>query len=187
MKRGMFDCETLAIPGKAVVLSIGACVWENGKITNKLYFELDAEDQKKKNRIISPDTLTWWNAQKTQMPEGNVDPKLALKDLMALMADCDEVWSRGIADERWIDSLCEDYEVEKSWDFRKVRDSRTLDTFGEASWRPNKPPVSHNSLDDAVQQALDVQYVLDIVEPVFEVKKQYGFWKRLWLKFTGDK
>ena len=183
----MIDLETLSTERNAVVLSIGACIWENGRVTNKLYFELDVEPQKEKGRHISSSTLTWWNAQKTQIPEGNVDPRLALKDLMALMSQADEVWSRGSRDDVWLETLCEDFEVERSWQYNQWRDCRTLDSLGESFYRPDRPPVLHNALDDACQQAMDVSYILDKVGVIEDVEETYGFLRRLWLRFVGGK
>ncbi len=185
MKRIMIDCETLSTEHNAVVLSIGAAVWEDGKIINKFYRELEVDTQKALGRHISSSTLTWWNAQKTPMPEGSADVKKALSNLMVLCSDCDEIWSRGYTDDMWIETLCKDFGILKGWKYWQWRDARTVDTFG--IYRQDKPPVLHNALDDACQQAMDVQYVLDQVNELEQISEAYGFWKRLWLCFAGGK
>ena len=56
----MVDCETLAVNANAVVLSIGACVYNAEGIKDAIELFPSVSQQVEAGREISDDTLMWW-------------------------------------------------------------------------------------------------------------------------------
>ncbi len=72
MRELMFDLETLDTKPSAIVLSVGAVVWETFKtdtgilgwhVINRFYRILDIQSQAEKKRTVSESTLVWWQRQ----------------------------------------------------------------------------------------------------------------------------
>lgn len=63
MNHMMIDLETLATSANALIISVGACVFDEEKIIRKGYWVLNQTEQYKKGRAISVDTVRWWMEQ----------------------------------------------------------------------------------------------------------------------------
>lgn len=63
MEHMMIDLETLDTRASAVIVSVGAVVFNKEGILREGYYVLDMDEQIKRGRTISPDTVRWWMQQ----------------------------------------------------------------------------------------------------------------------------
>ena len=179
-KMFILDCETLSTRDNAVVLSIGmtfitdmdnANTSYNELLTRGIHFKLNREEQIKKNRHISQSTVDWWKSQgdaaKTVLSSDGALPFYAyfttLKTYLeqnGYSSKTDYVFSRGLIDQRWLDTLCEDFGVSEPlipyWNFRETRTALELLT-GNPNGRvfiDEKTFIKHNALHDCAMDAL---------------------------------
>ena len=171
----MLDLETLDVKPSAVVLSIGAVVFD--RYTRQqgptFYVELTnhLDDQLKNGRTVSGSTVAWWMRQspearrvfeeKETSPE-RCTPMYALstfidfcrehkvKYIWAKDPDFDVVILRSMFEAYGVDDLQFPFNYSKARAVRTVLDMPfALVNLGT--------PVAHNALADAVAQATDIQ------------------------------
>lgn len=169
----IIDCETLSLKDNAVILSMGLThvtpedvdVTFSDLVNRGLYIKLDREEQKKLNRNVSETTLDWWALQ-----EGNAkdvfseDNTVKFEEYSKLLYDyfkntCfdggqdDVIFTRGLIDCRWLDSLFEDFNSPKLFPYWCTRDVRTALELCTGSPNGNvklpKEFVKHHALHDA--------------------------------------
>lgn len=165
------DLETLSTSPAAVILSIGAvAIDQDTGVKHKFYSPCSRASQA--GRKIDMSTLDWWSKQ-------SAEARTALDQAEA--PDCTSLFDALTALTNWIGALGEDHDVyvwgnganfdvailehaykERSdfvpWNFRKVRDMRTLYQitllFGlDIKGTAPRVGVHHNALDDAEFQA----------------------------------
>lgn len=161
MKRISIDIESLSLAHNALVLSIGAVVFDpQTGLGEEFYVVLNRHEQG--TRRMSIDTVVWWIAQAAEKPEAaalfNETPRDIVVALTMLNNFCGtepfEIWARGPQfDIVVLNSLYEDNGLRPPWRHNLVRDQRTL-----CAYMPLKEfeGVQHNALDDARQQARNV-------------------------------
>jgi hypothetical protein len=159
----MIDIETLSTEHNAVVLSIGAVKFTEEEVTEDTFYrELDRESQEA-DRHVSKRTLEWWSTQENPPPKGDYDPEQALQELSYFCGDCEEFWFRGPTfDAVILENLADQYHVSVPWKFWQICDARTFDSLQMP--RHDKKKVSHNALEDAIEQAKDVVHVFDEID-----------------------
>lgn len=167
----MLDLETLATTPDACILSIGAVEFnpysEEFLVRKQFYVTVDIAQ----GRTISQDTLWWWmqqgkEAQRVFNPEEARILEDALVDFARWIEEdtdfvhadkkVDEVWSNGADfDIPIILSAAAELDIVMPWSFRTHRCFRTLRALYPNVKAPAKPEtsVSHNALDDAINQA----------------------------------
>ena len=163
----MIDIETLSTEHNAVVLSIGAVKFTEEKVTeDTFYMELNREFQEERlQRHVSESTLDWWATQDNDPPNGEHKPGYVLSNLFKFCNDCEEFWFRGPTfDAVILEDLAKPYGFSAyiPWKFWQIRDARTFDSLHMP--RHDKKKVSHNALEDAIEQAKDVVHVFDEIE-----------------------
>lgn len=161
----MIDIETLSTEHNAVVLSIGAVKFTEEEVTeDKFYVELDQDVQTDGlNRDVKQSTLDWWQEQVNDPPNGTVIPQDAIEMLKDFCKDCEEFWFRGPTfDAVILENLASNVGRSIPWKFWQIRDARTFDSLQMP--RHDKKKVSHNALEDAIEQAKDVVNVFDEIE-----------------------
>ena len=152
----MIDIEALDTVNSAIVLSVGAVLFDLSGTHRELYLKPSIVQQIVLGRTSSKSTIDWWKEQTIPIPEGTgslIGVFTSLKEMTAV-AEC--VWFRGPTyDHCILEHLAGQLDIELPWKFWQVRDSRTLDSFSERRTR-SKEAVAHNALSDAKEQALDV-------------------------------
>lgn len=161
MNKLMIDIETLSTQPNAVVLSIGAVVFNHNGILDSFYTVLDAEIQV--TRDICHETIKWWNNQDYRIKEelfGNPyksHPKFSLDTLneFITMFNPSEIWANGPDfDCVILNSLSSDFISVNILDFKQFRCFRTLKKLIPLdSSEITKNPNAHNALADAEWQA----------------------------------
>lgn len=179
MKHIMLDLETLDTVSSAVVLSIGAVVFdpETDALGDKFYVEMteDTGTQQALGRTISGDTVRWWMHQdelakrvfSVPAPGGveRVNTPEALSrfsHFVAANGDRDvEVWGNGADfDNIILGSLYDKFGLRKPWSYSRNRCYRTMKNLGIGPRKPQaRVGVYHNALDDAVTQAVHLQEI----------------------------
>ena len=178
MKDIMLDIETLDTAQSAVVLSIGAVVFDpHSKALGETFyveFTTDLDTQQRVGRTVSAATITWWMQQGAAAkqvfadpaPEGvrRVSTAQGLTEFASFVARNGgkkvELWGNGADfDNVIIGSLFDSFGLIKPWSYGKNRCYRTMKrVFGE-----NVPlvrqGVHHNGLDDAITQAVHLQEI----------------------------
>lgn len=164
------DIETLATTPDAVVLSIGAVVFDANGLYETFYSVLDTHhDQQGRRR--GPETIEWWGQQSEEarevLTQKDREPVLyALGRLHEYIHNNDHegIWALGTHfDIAAIEHLCASYNVPAPWHYQAPRDMRTVRAQFLKQFPSGQLPVRtgthHNALDDAVNQARAIQYM----------------------------
>ena len=188
-----YDIETLSKESTAVILSAAITQFDFTQkddldeefaslVENSLYVKFDAKEQiEKYNRIVSKDTLEWWNKQgefvrklSFNPSKQDVDAKFGIELLRSYIksrsvaGEDNIVWVRGSLDQLATDSLCATLKVdpiEGFWNFRDVRTA--IDLLAETSKRGycqlSKPfnrdlIIKHNPTHDIAFDVLMLKY-----------------------------
>jgi hypothetical protein len=148
-KHIMIDIETLGIEDNAVILSVGAVVFNCEGDLDSIYVELPAQLQLNKGRTVTASTLEWWMKQPTPMPIKGKDTLSALYDFLTTHEGT-PVWAHGTTfDINKLQSLFKDFHYDTPWNFWDIRDCRTIvSLWPELRTNAN----NHNALDDAKNQ-----------------------------------
>jgi hypothetical protein len=180
----MIDLETLDVTPTATILTLGAVKFDpfgdevNNPNCEKLYIKIDVDSCDRHGGTVSQSTLDWWANQSAEAQEAAFDPngRVSVEDAMAqLYKFCwgaKRVWSHGATFDI---PICEFYfrKVGKAipWQFWEARCTRTLFDIGI---NPNRPPVlKHHALEDAWNQAVGVQNVLNVLRTSSSTNGQY--------------
>lgn len=164
----MLDIETLDTKPTAIVLSIGAIIFDpnSSELSDRMYAVLNQHDQRMKNRTESLETLAWWRGQSDEAKavlSGSRDPTY---DTLLLLADwikaheITAVWGNGVGfDNVIVRDLFNCFEIKSPWPFYLDRCYRTIKAIGKANNIAEVPFVGtkHNALDDAINQAVNLQ------------------------------
>lgn len=173
----MIDIETLDTTPTAVVLSIGAVLFDpNGSyIGDDFYVKLATDEQFKCGRTKSQRTMEWW-AQQSQAAQdeafgltGKLAAVYALTDFRKYINDATinhtlpGVWGNGSDfDNVIVANLYRSFGLESPWPFWKNRCFRTLKELHlpKEFIKPQRRGTHHNALDDAIYQAEYLQAVV---------------------------
>lgn len=159
----MVDMETLDTKLSAVILTIGAVVFDpfSDAPFQELYMRVSVEDQLAAGRTISDSTLEWWSKQDPEImeeafgEEGRIPLDQALNTLHKFAWNCHKFWSHGLSyDLMVIQNLYDAHNKTYPWQYYDMRDTRTLFDIVD----PEMPQASkHNALEDAKRQAIGVR------------------------------
>ena len=163
----MFDLETMATSPRAVILTLGAVIFDpyTDEIFKELYMRIDTDQQSELGREINDETLDWWGKQDPEiMLEAFSDEdRIPLADAMdkfhKFAWGCDKVWSHGaVFDIIIVEDLLRQMGRNAPWQFWNCRDTRTIFDLGHDPEMPQS--AKHNALEDAKRQAIGVQNVI---------------------------
>lgn len=173
----MIDLETLDTTVTAKILSVGLCFFDiaTGEIPLTGHFQIDVDTQR--NRTLSDSTLRWWLGQsddaRGKMKTGARD---TLEKILWYIAEYVKespgirVWGNGATfDVSILEHAFNEYGIPVPWDFRNVRDMRTLVEVGQmitgTDMRSKVPfeGVKHCAVDDAVWQAKVVSEIWKVL------------------------
>lgn len=162
----MIDTETLGMSESAIILSVGAVVFDIDRdLGDEFYMELDPEEYQ---GSIHMSTIKFWMDQETKCPMKGISKPLDV--ILGLNYWIMEI-SKGQEVQIWCNGT--DFDIPKltymyglkntplPWKYNSVRDYRTIaKLFGEYG---NKPETieKHNALEDAKWQA---KHLISIVQ-----------------------
>lgn len=163
------DIESLATTPDAVILSIGAVVFDATRHYTTFYAKLRRDEQSRRRK--STETLAWWEqqdekAREVLKPDGMEPVLFALGRLSEfVIANPHEgVWALGPHfDIAAIEHLYAEFGLPAPWDYRAPRDMRTVRAqFNKqfpAGELPESIGIKHHALADASRQATALQHM----------------------------
>lgn len=174
MRDIMIDLETLGLTPDAVVLSLGAVVFDPHTSTQGPTFYVEftnfLERQTDQGRTIDPGTVLWWMQQSQGAREvfqpretdaTRCSPLFGASAFSAFVKEngCDRVWAKDPDfDVVILRSFYNSINRGEAFPFKYSagRSVRTVLDMPFAKLK-DRPPVAHNALADAIQQATDIQ------------------------------
>lgn len=179
MKDIMLDIETLDTAQSAVVLSIGAVVFDphSKELGEKFYVEFttDLDTQQRVGRTVSAATVTWWMQQGAAAkqifadpsPEGvrRVSTAQGLTEFASFVSRNGgkeaKLWGNGSDfDNVIVGSLFDSFGLAKPWSYSRNRCYRTMKRMFGEDVKVSRHGVHHNGLDDAITQAVHLQEII---------------------------
>lgn len=174
----MIDLETLDTAVTAKILSVGVCFFDiaTGEIVVTGDFRINLDTQT--SRTMSDSTFRWWmgqgdDARKLVTDDVENDLKKVLWMIVEYVKALPgiRVWGNGATfDVSILEHAFNEYGIPVPWDFRNVRDMRTLVEVGQmitgVDMRSKVPfeGVNHSAVDDAVWQAKVVSEIWKVIE-----------------------
>ena len=184
MNHIMLDIETLDTAQSAVVLSIGAVVFDphSKELGEKFYVEFttDLDTQQRVGRTVSAATVTWWMQQGAAAKQIFVDPApegvrrvstaQGLTEFASFIARNGgkeaQLWGNGSDfDNVIVGSLFDSFGLIKPWSYSKNRCYRTMKRLFGENVKLHRQGVHHNGLDDAITQAVHLQEIFACMKP----------------------
>lgn len=165
----MIDCETLSVEPNAVILTIGAVLFDprSTGIIDRIEIRPTIEDQTDIYcRDISESTVKWWSQQSESAIEeamgdrGRVSFREAMETLYKFCWQRDKIWANGsIFDVVLVENAFKDLKMNAPWQFWNVRDCRTIYDLAGVSLKDPKygTRTTHKAVEDAEHQALVIQ------------------------------
>lgn len=162
----MIDIETISTQPNACILSLAAVKFDlldttipmDGKVW---YFDMD-EQVEKYGRDIDEDTLGWWASQGQDAIDASFSDSERqtcdeiMQEFHQFCWNASQFWAQGtIFDITILENLLKQLGRPTPWNFRQIRDTRTLFDLGIPYTYDN--PVKHDPLADCVAQSLAVQ------------------------------
>lgn len=159
----MIDLETLSTHPNAMVLSVGACVFNQGRVAEWRHWVLDRSKQHR--RRIDVSSVEWWMGQGDQAKaavfniadEDLINPYQMRNELVGLATQYNVVkwWAHSPSfDMITLNSLLN----EEVFPFRDWLDTRTI-MWASGTKMTRDGGTAHNAADDAIRQA---QYLIDL-------------------------
>lgn len=168
----IIDMETLGQEDRSVILSIGLFPIPEEEdytleelLARGVYFKIERESQIKLGRIAEQDTINWWKAQgeaaREVLSSKDCWPfEIVHRHLMGALkqfgydSKYSRIWSRGMIDQRWLQSLCKMYKLEEIpfWLWRDIRTILEFLTGSPYGTIKDSDPrfIKHNALHDCV-------------------------------------
>ena len=176
------DLETLGKRAGCAVLSVGAVAFGPGVVDDAgaFYVEIHQASCRASKLHADPDTLAWWERQRTENPRaaelldftasGGSSLKLAMQELREwVLTTCGpdaRPWANGASfDIPIVEAAMAAVDVEVPWKFWNHRCHRTMADHWKP-WLPRREFVGqvHNARDDAAHQARIMAEVLRLRE-----------------------
>ena len=177
MNHLMIDAETLGTAADAVILSVGAVLFdlETQKVSEDgFYASISIESNLDAGRRVNEDTLLWWLKQPAAAQQVFHEEKISLEAALTDLSDWlghDKrmVWAKGPSfDVAMLEHAYKSFKMETPWKFWNARCVRTyMGLPGAKGIEASVDGVKHNALSDAYQQA---QTVVMIHEKLFAPK-----------------
>lgn len=169
MKHIMVDMETLGTVADAVILSIGAVKFDPDSDAIEdagFYASTSVDSNLELKRRIQEDTLIWWLTQSPAAQAVFHEPKQTLENALIEFSnwvgtdDC-HIWSNGADfDIPMLAHAFTQCQIEIPWKFWNSRCFRTYKNLpGARNVKFATGGVKHNALDDAVNQAVQLQAI----------------------------
>lgn len=170
----MIDLETMSTKSNAAIVSIGAVMFSKYGIGETFYCNVDLQSSLDYGLNIDGQTVMWWLKQKKAARKSLAHEPIDLKIAIEMFADwLDEynmpVWGNGSDFDNVI--LANAFKAvgqDLPWRFRDNRCYRTVQNqFPDIPI--DKSGVSHNALDDALNQAEHLIKLHKLMQAEFQV------------------
>jgi exodeoxyribonuclease VIII len=165
----MIDIETIDTLDSAVILSIGAVKfnpWDTTEPHSPMYVRLNVDSQIESGRTVSDSTIEWWSKQPAHVRDEafsdgeRTDPVQFLHDLRRYAVGVKRIYAQGpLFDIKVLENLFAQHKLPAPWQYAQIRDSRTIQDFGDDSVKTGNVDL-HNALADAYAQAVMVQQII---------------------------
>ena len=133
MNRLMLDFETLDIGECPVILSMGACVFNEDGIVDTLFEKINTSSCQVIGCTESLSTTLWWEKQSDEARNAAFGGDTNIGYAMGMLVDfykknnCKEIWSKGaIADIRWANNILNKLKIDQPWEFYQEMCFRTF-------------------------------------------------------------
>lgn len=171
----MLDLETFGTGPSAAIIQIGACKFAstmpNAGVGERFRVEVSLQSAILAGMETEPDTIIWWSKQErtTIGQTAAVTLEQALKEFADWWPKEDDpdnpkhiVWSHGLSfDVPIMDFAYRLLGLRAPWSYRNQRDTRTLFAIATAlGWQKPQTPTAHDGLQDAIDQAVQVQQAM---------------------------
>lgn len=154
----MIDLETLGTKPNSAILSIGAVAFDDNKIHDEFYCNVDLNDSINFGKCIDADTVYWWLKQDSTAGSILEKNKIKVGDSLEKLSDFiihhspREIWANSPSfDLVMLKNSYDEYGVDTPWNFWIERDFRTFLSLTGAE--RVYPTIAHNALEDAKAQA----------------------------------
>ena len=158
----MIDFETLGTTNDCVVVSLGACLFDpKSGVKEKLYLRFDIQEQLRMGRKVDGSTIEWWMTQKDEaravFRDKNYEsitklPAFINRLIGSNSKDKMKVWCKGLDfDIGIMNHIYGSLDAQRPWKFWNVVCFRSF--LYLTGIKVNSKTISHNALDDAVDQA----------------------------------
>lgn len=164
----MIDLETLGTNPDAPIISIGAVFFDIEKkiLGPTFYMALDVNEQIKRGRMVTGDTIKWWlgqsdAAKKVFHEQAKLAPQVlqTLSQWYKINNGKAFVWGNGSTfDISMLENIFQMYNLDCPWAYNKIMDVRTFKRFVGKDAKIVIPGTAHNALDDAIGQA---KYIME--------------------------
>ena len=167
MKHVMVDIETLDNTSTSVILSIGACTFDDTTFGSSVFYTtVDPQSCVNLGMTLSVDTVMWWMKQSEQaraaLTTGAVMPlSQALLELSAWWPAGAAFWGNGATFDNVI--VADAYrrtQLSRPWKYSADRCYRTLKALFPEITADERTGTYHNALDDALYQAAHASKIL---------------------------
>ena len=162
----MLDLETFGTAPDAAIVQVGAVIFDVGSRSGlDLTFERTVALQSSilAGGSVDADTIAWWRKQSAEA-QRSIEYGQTIADALHAFVDWFPkdayLWSHGAAfDVPVLASAYRALGLREPWDYRRVRDTRTLFALAAelAGWEKPQRETAHTALADAVAQAEDVR------------------------------
>lgn len=176
MREISFDIETFDTASTAVLVQIGAVVFEDGEILERWKRQVEVEDQIRRGRTISWSTLKFWleqsdaarfsiTADEPERLSGRsrtpVQSVLIEFKSLATHYQVERYHAKGRMDGDVLDSLYAQHSMTPPWSFRQPRDMRSTLDFDYSGNAANleRKGEAHDALADAIHQFEQIMVV----------------------------
>lgn len=167
----MIDIETLDTKSSAVVIQIGAVVFDYDQfgeyaVLDEFIVFLPVMEQVREGRTISADTVAFWMSRDNHVMLSNIiveghEGKVTLKDWESFLSShkCDRYWFQGPTFDAII---LEDLMKSVPWKYFQVRDQRTVDDLAidKQAIKDFKAVINHDALADCNNQLKRLMFCL---------------------------
>jgi len=164
-----FDLETLDSRASAVVLSIGAVIFDEKDLFDEVHIKLSIDDQLRWGRTVGGSTLLWWFEQSgearlaaTSAPRPLLKALHTFAGFVRIAGPKAQLWANGQDfDVGILGSLYDTVGQQRPWAYNAGRDMRTLvEVTGGKKPDVPREGEKHDALSDAKHQARIIQHLL---------------------------
>lgn len=177
----MVDLETMAKTSRSAIVQIGACFFDpetGSRVGREFEMNVDLQDCIDLGLETDGDTIAFWMKEpRKYWLEGEVvNLEIALQALSEFVRQYKEeklvVWNHATFDAPILESAYQAVMMEMPFEYRSVRDIRTL--YDIADYHPNKKenPNPHSAIADCVFQAKGVAAALKKIKEAREKKEE---------------
>lgn len=160
----MIDIETLGTDNDAVIIQIGAVIFNEQGMLETFESKINIDSQQ--DRSTTAGTLAFWFKQDVSLYDivGKDDLQVALMNLKKFLKGkkVQEFWSKGSFDFNLLHNAFTSYSMRPPWHYGQVRCFRTMCNL-PVPRNIDKNETLHDALSDAIHQATELNLILNAI------------------------